>query len=112
MINWDNYPNNKTGGVYAWVRDLVSEITDYQFVIVNCLSNPNINASHSLPKNVIKIIEMPLFGCQRYEEFLKQDDDNLPLRIIKTNKLFIERSFIPLYHDFVSDLVSEASNHK
>src|SRR5690606_8799151 len=27
-------------------------------------------------------------------------------------KLFIERSFIPLYHDFVSDLVSEPSNHK
>lgn len=112
MINWDNYPNNKTGGVYAWARDLVSGITDYQFVIVNCLSNPNINSSCSLPKNVIKIIEMPLFGCQRYEEFLKQDDDDLPSKIIKTNKLFIERSFIPLYHDFIYDLVSETSNHK
>ena len=111
MINWDNYPNVATGGVYTWEKTLIDHMTDYEFVIVNHLSNPNNNAEYSLPKHVIKVIEVPIYGTQRYEEFCKYDG-HLITRILRTNERIIKEKFMPLYKDFVISLISDHCNFK
>src|SRR5574338_115092 len=107
MINWDNYPNIASGGVYEWAKSLVNGLTDFQFIVVNCVSNPNVSETYSIPDHVITAIELPLFGCQRYEEFFKYEDTSLVSKIIRTNKSFIENDFRPTYKEFISELFSE-----
>ncbi|MGQ0794857.1 MAG: GT4 family glycosyltransferase PelF [Nitrosopumilaceae archaeon] len=107
MINWDNYPNIASGGVYEWAKSLIDGLTDYQFVVVNCLSNPNVSGKYKIPDHVIKVIELPLFGCQRYEEFYRHEDSTLLSKIMKTHKSFIENEFISAYKEFISELISD-----
>jgi polysaccharide biosynthesis protein PelF len=106
LVNWDNYPNSSSGGVYAWAKHMVDNITDVEFVVLNCLSNPNVNGSYTLPKNIVDVIEIPLYGCQRYEEFY---DGNATLisKIRRTSNSFIEKQFIPLFEKFLVELISD-----
>lgn len=111
MINWDNYPNVATGGVYTWEKTIIDHMTDYEFVIVNHLSNSNSNAEYSLPKHVTKVIEVPIYGTPRYEEFCKYDG-HLITRILRTTERVIKEKFMPLYKDFVSSMISDHCNFK
>ncbi len=43
LINWDCYPNITTGGVYTWTKALVDAMSDYEFIVLNEISNPNAN---------------------------------------------------------------------
>ena len=72
MINWDNYPNSRSGGVYAWVKQMVDNLPEVEFVVLNVLSNPNVSGSYTVPKNVSRVMDLPLYGCRRYEEFYGQ----------------------------------------
>ena len=108
MINWDNYPNNATGGVYAWADALITGMPDFRFVVINCLSNPNSNGNYNIPKHVTRVIEMPLYGCQRYEEFYGHDDSPVVSKILKTNEGFIQETFHPEYANFLSQLFSDS----
>lgn len=106
LINWDNYPNSSSGGVYAWVKHMVDNFADTEFVVLNCISNPNVNSSYILPKNVVDVMEIPLYGCHRYEEFY---DDNTALvaKIRRTTDSFIEQRFVPLFGRLVDELISD-----
>jgi len=110
MINWDNYPNNATGGVYAWADALISGMPDFRFVIFSCLSNPNSNGHYKIPKHVTRVIEMPLYGCQRYEEFYRHEESPLLSKILKTREVFIQETFLPQYANFISQLISESAD--
>lgn len=107
LVNWDNYPNSSSGGVYAWARHMIDNLKDTEFVVLNCLSHPNVNSSYTLPKNVVQVIEMPLYGCVRYEEFYA-GNRALVGRIKKTSDSFIEKQFIPLFDRFFGGLISDS----
>lgn len=107
MVNWDNYPNSSSGGVYAWARHMIDNLTDTEFVVLNCLSHPNVNGSYTLPKNVVRVIEIPLYGCQRYEEFYNNGAALVP-RIKKTSDSFVEKQFVPLFEKFFGGLISDS----
>lgn len=109
IINWDCYPNFATGGVYTWTKTLIDSMPDYEFAVINELSNPNSNGIYSVPKNVTTVIEVPIFGATRYEEFCKRDG-NLQARILKTTKHVIEEKFIPLYREFMRSVLSDRCN--
>ena len=109
IINWDCYPNFATGGVYTWTKTLIDSMPDYEFAVINELSNPNSNGIYSIPKNVTTVIEVPIFGATRYEEFCKRDG-NLQARILKTTKHVIEEKFIPLYREFMRSVLSDRCN--
>ena len=109
LINWDNYPNSSSGGVYAWAKHRIDNHPDVEFVVLNCLSNPNVSGSYTLPENVTSVIEIPLYGCQRYEEFYN-DKTALVSKIRKTTDEFIEKQFIPLFDKFVDSLISDDCN--
>ena len=106
LVNWDNYPNSSSGGVYAWAKHMVDNITDVEFVVLNCLSNPNVNGSYKLPRNVVDVMEIPLYGFQRYEEFYGGNGALLS-RIRRTTDSFVEQQFIPVFDKFLGELTSD-----
>ena len=109
LINWDNYPNSSSGGVYAWAKQMVDNLTDTEFLVLNILSNPNVSGSYSIPKNVSKVIEVPLYGCQRYEEFCSTG--RFVQKVRGTDERFIRNQFLPLFGKFVSELISDSCNY-
>ena len=61
LVNWDNYPNFPSGGVYVWAKRLVEGVSDWDFVVVNELTNSNVPANYTVPSNVKEVIEIPIF---------------------------------------------------
>ena len=111
LINWDCYPNLAYGGVYTWVKNLIDNMSDYEFIVVNELSNPNSNGKYVIASNVTKVIEVPIFGTFRYEEFCDRNEFLLS-RIIRTTEKVIKEQFIPLYKEFLIAVLSERCEPK
>lgn len=109
IINWDCYPNFATGGVYTWTKTLIDSMPDYEFAVINQLSNPNSNGMYTIPKNVTTVMEVPIFGSTRYEEFCRRDG-LLQARILRTTQSVIKEKFIPLYREFMKSVLSDRCN--
>ena len=106
MISWDAYPNYASGGVYTWTKDLIDNMQDWEFIAVNQLSNPNGNGKYSVPNNVTKVIAIPIFGTNRYEEFYNEKQSLLS-KILRTTESVIKNEFMPLYNKFLNVVLSE-----
>ncbi|HEU5488834.1 MAG TPA: GT4 family glycosyltransferase PelF [Candidatus Nitrosotalea sp.] len=106
LINWDGYPNITSGGVYTWTRALIDSMQDYEFIIVNALSNPNCNSLYTVPPNVTKVIDVPIFGSHRYDEFSKEKGSMIP-KILRTTESVIQDSFLILYKEFLEAILSD-----
>ena len=111
LINWDNYPHFATGGVYTWVKSLVDNAKDWEFVVFNQLSNANANAKYRVPQNVKKVIGLPVFGTHRVEEYYPENGPFLA-KVKRTNGELIERRFVPLYQRFLSGALSDDCDAK
>ena len=105
LVNWDSYPNFASGGVYTWEKALIEKMTDWKFTVMNFLSNSNSNGSYSVPPNVRSVIELPMYGTNRYEEFYSERAGFLP-KIARTNRSVVRQQFIPLFREYVSNAVS------
>jgi glycosyltransferase involved in cell wall biosynthesis len=103
LVNWDGYPNFAHGGVYTWEKALVEQLADWEFVVYNQLSNSNTNGAFRLPKNVVGVTSLPLFGASRGEEFSKGP---FLSRVLGTSRKAVEEYFVPLFLRFVSRLIS------
>ena len=109
LVNWDNYPNTASGGVYTWAKVLVDSLRDWDFVVFNQLSNANANSKYSVGPNVRKVLEVPLFGTQRIEEFY--DENRLMIdRVERSTPEVIERTFMPAFEGFLTSLLADDSN--
>lgn len=106
LINWDCYPNITTGGVYTWTKILIDNLTDFDFTVINQVSNPNSNGKYTLPKNVKQVIEMPIFGTNRYEEFL-DEKKSLLKKILHTDESKIKKEFLPIYQAYLITILSD-----
>ena len=111
LVNWDNYPNNATGGVYAWEKALIDNMTDYEFIVVNLLSNPGVNGDYTVPSHVTKVIDVPLFGCYRHEEFYKEKNHSLFSKILSTRGSKVKQVFLPLYKEFLDNIFSDSCDY-
>jgi len=110
LVNWDNYPNIMSGGVYSWEKTLVERMSEYEFTVVNLVSNPNVNGRFTVPSHVKQVIDMPLFGSNRYEEFYTEPSRPLIEKIARTKERVILQEFIPLYRQFLANLFSNNCN--
>src|SRR5919198_6063226 len=106
LVNWDSYPNVMSGGVYSWEKTLVESMTDYEFTVINLLSNPNVNGRFTVPPHVKQVIDMPLFGSNRYEEFYREKSRSLLNKIARTKDRIITQEFMPLYKQFLTNMFS------
>jgi len=111
LVNWDNYPNVASGGVYAWARRLVEGIPDWDFVIINQVTNPNANSDYTVPPNVKRVIEVPIFGTYRYDEF-HQGRQAFLSKILRTSDQDVERKFLPLFERLVTNLTADDCDPK
>jgi polysaccharide biosynthesis protein PelF len=111
LVNWDNYPNIPSGGIYVWEKDLIDNIRDFEFIVVNILSNPNTRDDYNVPNHVKRVINVPLFGCYRIEEFYKERNQAVFSKIIHTKTSVIEQEFLPLYREFLLNILSENCNY-
>ena len=109
MVNWDNYPNSSSGGVYAWAKQIVDNLQEIEFVVLNIISNPNVSGSYTVPKNVSKVMEVPLYGCQRYEEFYA--GGKFIQKVISTDESFVKKKFVPFFEKFLAELFSDTCNY-
>jgi polysaccharide biosynthesis protein PelF len=105
LVNWDSYPNFASGGVYTWEKALIEKMSEWKFTVMNFLSNSNSNGSYTVPSNVRSVIELPMYGTNRYEEFYSDRAGFLP-KIVRTNKSLIRQQFVPLFREYVSNAVS------
>src|SRR5574338_497154 len=112
LVNWDSYPHVTTGGVYSWEKVLVESLSDYRFTVVNLLSNPNANGVFAVPTNVEQVIDIPIFGSQRYEEFYKDGGRSLQNKIFSTTDKVVTGRFMPLFRNFLRELLRNDSNPK
>ncbi len=112
LVNWDCYPNFASGGVYTWTKALIDSMQEYEFVVVNELSNPNSNGNYAIPKNVVHVIEIPIFGANRSEEFVSEGSNLLIKKIVKTNEDIIKNKFLPLYEKFMRLVLSDRCDPK
>jgi polysaccharide biosynthesis protein PelF len=103
LVNWDGYPNIAHGGVYTWEKALVDELTDWKFVVYNQLSNSNSNGAFKVPKNVVNVISLPLFGTIRSEEFSGRPYLG---KVLATSQRTIDRYFMPAFLGFTSKIIS------
>lgn len=103
LVNWDGYPNFAHGGVYTWEKALVEQLSDWEFIVYNQLSNSNTNGAFSLPKNVVGVTSLPLFGASRAEEY---SEGPFLGRVLGTSQKAIEEYFVPLFLRFVSRMIS------
>lgn len=106
LVNWDSYPNVMSGGVYSWEKTLVESMPDYEFTVINLLSNPNVNGRFTVPPHVKQVIDMPMFGSNRYEEFYTKKSRPLLNKIARTKDRIIIQQFIPLYKEFLANIFS------
>ncbi len=111
LISWDAYPHYATGGVYTWTKAMIDSMQDFEFIVLNVLSNPNSNRKFTIPSNVTKIIQVPIYGCNRFEEFCKKSGHLIP-RIIRTTESVVRNKFLPLYEEFLSTVLSERCEPK
>ena len=111
LINWDGYPNIASGGVYTWTKALIDSTQDYEFIVVNALSNPNCNSLYTLPPNVTTVIDVPIFGSHRYDEFSKEKKSILP-KILRTTESIIKNNFLILYKEFLQVVLSDRCDTK
>jgi glycosyltransferase involved in cell wall biosynthesis len=109
LVNWDNYPNISGGGVYTWGKDFVNNMRDCEFVVFNQLSNSNVNAEYQLPDRVKQVIELPLYGTNRYQEYYDEGPGFLR-KILRTRGSVIRDEFIPLFSSFLDEVLSDESD--
>lgn len=107
MVNWDCYPNVSTGGVYIWEKILIESMPDWHFAVFNLLSHSGLNGAYTVPKNVVEVIELPLYGSNRYEEFVPEKGRPQIGKIIKTSDGVVREKFLPIFREFLSRVISD-----
>ena len=106
LLNWDNYPNKTTGGVYTWAKILVDNLTDFDFSVINQLSNPNTNRNYTVPKHVKQVKLIPIYGTHRSEEFFN-DKESFLKKILRSKESKIKKEFLPVYQSFLRNILSD-----
>lgn len=108
LINWDNYPNVTSGGVYSWEKFFVDGMRGIEFSVINQLSNSNTNGAFKVPEYVKNVVSLPIYGTNRLEEFFR--DEQLIGKIMRTSDSVILNKFLPLFKEFLRNILSNNCN--
>ncbi|HEV2138180.1 MAG TPA: GT4 family glycosyltransferase PelF [Nitrososphaerales archaeon] len=106
LVNWDNYPNVASGGVYVWAKALVEGLREYDFLVFSQLSNANANSRYNVSSNVKSVLEVPLFGTHRIEEFYRGDTAFIG-KVGRSDQQILEVGFLPVFEQFLTCLTSD-----
>src|ERR1700694_4682457 len=101
LLTEGTYPYVR-GGVSTWCDDLVRGLPDVEFVIYAIIGNPTGHLEYTLPKNVSRLVSVPLWGHERLTEYNAKDigGGNRSRSVADLRK-----TFVPLFRLFLEQML-------
>lgn len=97
------------GGVSTWCDILIKSLPSVHYVIYSVLMDPFVSQKFDL-QNQASLIRMPLWGTEEPSEHLAEPFSNVYIAKQRTNEKTIREHFIPLFREFISEIVSQEKN--
>jgi len=99
-----------TGGVSTWTHILIEELPEIDFTLLPIKMNPFLKMKFILPKNVVNIIAVPLWGILDPSEFTKEVAFSTVYKNkIKSQDRELQKKFIPILN-IIIDYIYEKKN--
>lgn len=109
MVTEGTYPFHH-GGVSTWSDILIKNLSkDIDFVMYSIIMNPFVTQKFSLPRNT-ELIKVPLWGTEEPSEHLSIPFSKVYLSKKMTTDSVIKQQFLPLFLDFIEEIVSPYKN--
>jgi glycosyltransferase involved in cell wall biosynthesis len=106
LVTEGTYPFHH-GGVSTWSDILINNLKDnMDFVVYSIIMNPYVTQKFNLGSKT-ELIKVPLWGTEEASEHLDIPFSKVYMAKKRTTDNVIEREFIPMFLDLVSELVSE-----
>lgn len=95
------------GGVSTWCDILSKELSQIDFYIYAITGTPVNKLKYSVPKNVLKIQQIPLWGSAEPSEHILPDIpfSNIYLRKKQTTENVVEKDFLPLFKSLIKQIL-------
>jgi glycosyltransferase involved in cell wall biosynthesis len=104
------YPYH-SGGVSTWCDNLIKGSEWVDFTLLPIMMNPYISVKYDLPSNVIKVINVPLWGTEEPAEYiLAIPFSHVYLAKQRTAARVIRDHFLPVLRQFIRELYTEPTN--
>ncbi len=95
------YPYS-AGGVSTWAHILIEELKEVDFTLLPIKMNPFLKMKFTLPKNVVDIITVPLWGILDPSEFTKEISFSDIYRAkLKSKQAKLQKKFIPILNTII-----------
>jgi len=101
LLTEGTYPYVR-GGVSTWCDDLVKGLPDVEFIIYAIIGNPSGRLEYTLPKNVSRLVSVPLWGHERLTEYNAKD---LGGGKRARSAADLRKTFIPLFRTFLEQML-------
>ncbi len=93
------------GGVSTWCDALLTRTPEIKYALLPLMMNPHVEEKFDLPRNVFRVINVPLWGVEEPAEFIQAIPfAHLYVRKRRTSRESIEHEFLPLFVRFLSIL--------
>ena len=102
MLLEGTYPFYR-GGVSTWVHDLISNLPDFDFSLLGITGNTNVEVKYNLPKNVKRLIFIPLWGAEMTEEYDNISALDVLRRTLRTRDKIVEKEFLPHFENLLKE---------
>ncbi len=95
------YPYH-SGGVSTWCDNLIKGLPSVEFTLLPIMMNPYISVKYDLPPNVVRVMNVPLWGTEEPAEYiLAIPFSHVYLAKQRTVPGVIGRHFLPLFRQFI-----------
>lgn len=107
MLTEGTYPFVR-GGVSTWCHELIGGLSDMQFDVYALVGNPAGHLEYTLPANVRRVLDVPLWGHERVEEYNAADVKSAGRRSVRE----LRGEFVPAFRAFLTQVMlgMEAAN--
>ncbi len=111
ILTEGTYPFFK-GGVSTWVHNLISNMPEFNFVVISVVAMPGLKPAYKLPGNVKRLLVIPLWGSEYALEYT-----DIPLsKFIRlkrnTDETSIKKDFLPHFEVFLENVKSGGGSPK
>jgi polysaccharide biosynthesis protein PelF len=99
------------GGVSTWCDILCKELDQIDYYIFAITGTPMFKYKYSLPENVKKVQQVPLWGSTEPSEYILPDIpfSNIYKRKKSTTDKIIENEFVPLFRQLIKQIIQPAN---
>ena len=109
MLTEGTYPYFK-GGVSTWTNDLITNLREFEFIVAAVLPTPFFKPCYNLPRNVIGLASIPLWGTELVKEFHGESIKMMIKRRLNTRDWEIKRQFTPHFRRFIREVKDGGKN--